>query len=150
MASRLRVVVDTNVLISRLLAPASVPARAVSHTVRHGQLLASDATLDELAEVIGRPKFERYLTLDERQQFIRLLARIVDRPAITHRFSDCKDPKDNKFLDLAVSGSASHIITGDSDLLALHPFRKIPILTPADYLKSSASDITHRFPEPRP
>lgn len=137
MASSLRVVVDTNVLISRLLAPDSVPARAVSHAVRHGQLLASDATLEELAEVLGRAKFDRYLTLEERQQFIRLLARIVDKPAITHRFRDCKDPKDNKFVDLAVSGSATVIITGDRDLLALNPFHKIRILKPADYLESA-------------
>ena len=137
MASSLRVVVDTNVLISRLLAPDSAPARAVSHAVRHGQLLASNATLNELAEMLGRAKFDRYLTLEERQQFIRLLARIVDKPAITHQFRDCKDPKDNKFLDLAVSGSASVIITGDSDLLALHPFHEIPILRPADFLESA-------------
>ena len=137
MASSLRVVVDTNVLISRLLAPDSAPARAVSHAVRHGQLLASNATLNELTEVLGRAKFDRYLTLEERQQFIRLLARIVDKPAITHQFRDCKDPKDNKFLDLAVSGSASVIITGDSDLLALHPFHEIPILRPADFLESA-------------
>ena len=137
MASSLRVVVDTNVLISRLLAPDSAPARAVSHAVRHGQLLASNATLNELAEVLGRAKFDRYLTLEERQQFIRLLARIVDKPAITHQFRDCKDPKDYKFLDLAVSGSASVIITGDSDLLALHPFHEIPILRPADFLESA-------------
>jgi len=134
MDSRLRVVVDTNVLISRLLALDSRPARAVSHAIRQGQLLASDATLEELAEVIGRPKFDRYLAVEERQQFIRLLVRIVDFPAITHRFSDCEDPKDNKFLELAVSGSASVIITGDSDLLALHPFHEIPILKPGDYL----------------
>lgn len=129
-----RVVVDTNVLISRLLAPDSVPARAVTHAIRRGQLLASDATLKEIAEVIGRSKFDRYLTLEERQQFISLLARIVELPAISHRFSDCKDPKDNKFLDLAVSGSANVIITGDRDLLILHPFHDIPILSPTDYL----------------
>ena len=134
MIDRPRVVVDTNVLISRLLAPNSVPGQAVSHAVRQGRLLASDATLEELAEVLGRAKFDRYLTLDERQQFVRLLARIVDRPSITHRFNDCRDASDNRFLDLAVSGTASVIISGDSDLLELHPFRDIPIMTPADYL----------------
>lgn len=136
MAERFRVVVDTNVLISRLLAPDSPPGRAVSHAVRYGQLLASDATLGELADVLGRTKFDRYLTLEERQQFIRLLVRIVEKPPITHRFTDCKDPKDNAFLDLAVSGTAQAIITGDRDLLTLHPFQNIPILTPADYLVS--------------
>ncbi|MEX0827793.1 MAG: putative toxin-antitoxin system toxin component, PIN family, partial [Haliea sp.] len=124
MIDRPRLVVDTNVLISRLLAPDSVPGRAASQAVRQRQLLASDATLQELADVLGRAKFDRYLTIDERQQFIRLLIRIVDRPAITQKFSDCRDPSDNKFLDLAVSGMASVIISGDSDLLELHPFRE--------------------------
>lgn len=128
------IVVDTNVLISRLLAPDSAPARAVSHAVRHGRLLASNATLEELAEVLGRGKFDCYLSLDERQQFMRLLTRIVEMPPITHRFNDCRDPSDNKFLDLAVSGAAHAIVTGDRDLLDLHPFREIPIMKPATYL----------------
>ena len=46
----------------------------------------------------------------------------------------CRDPKDDKFLEVAVHGSADVIVTGDSDLLDLHPFRGIAILTPADYL----------------
>lgn len=131
-----RVVVDTNVLISRLLAPGSVPGQAVSHAVKHGRLLASNATLEELADVLSRAKFDRYITLSERQQFIRLLARIVDMPEITHRFNTCADQSDNKFLDLAVSGKASAIITGDQDLLSLHPFQTIPIIKPATYLES--------------
>ncbi|WP_459868116.1 putative toxin-antitoxin system toxin component, PIN family [Endothiovibrio diazotrophicus] len=48
--------------------------------------------------------------------------------------TECRDPKDNKFLELAVAGGASALITGDQDLLALHPFRGIPILAPADFL----------------
>jgi len=133
----LRVVVDTNVLISRLLALQSAPARAVSHAVRHGRLLASTETLAELAEVLGRAKFDRYLTLDERRQFMRLLGRIVDMPPITHRCMECRDPSDNKFLDLAVSGEATVLVSGDRDLLELHPFREIPIITPAAYLQSA-------------
>lgn len=127
-------VVDTNALISRVLAPDSAPARAVSHAVRHGRLLASNATLEELAEVLGRAKFDPYLTLDERQQFMWLLTRIVEMPSITHRFNDCRDPSDNKFLDLAVSGAADVIVTGDRDLLELDPFHDIPIMKPAAYL----------------
>ena len=132
----MRVVVDTNVLISRLLAPSSLPGQAVSHAVRHGRLLASNESFEELAQVLGRAKFDRYLSLDERQQFMRLLGRIVDMPSITHRFTICRDPKDNKFLDLAVSGTASAIVTGDQDLLELHPFKQIPIIQPATYLQT--------------
>ena len=135
MTASLRLVVDTNVLISRLLAPDSAPGRAVSQAVHNGRLLASESTLEELADVLGRSKFDPYLRLDERQQFLRLLARIVEMPPITHRFSVCRDASDNKFLDLAVSGAADVIVTGDRDLLDLHPFEQIPILTPAAFLE---------------
>jgi len=136
MKPTLRVVIDTNVLISRLLAPKSVPGRAVSHVVRKGLLLMSEATFEELVEVISRPKFDKYLTSEERREFLRLLHRIGEITPITHRVSDCADPKDNQFLELALSGEARVIITGDGDLLKLHPFRGIPILKPADYLSA--------------
>jgi len=53
----------------------------------------------------------------------------------TEIITDCRDPKDNKFLELAVEANASCIVTGDKDLLVLDPFRGIPILTAADFLK---------------
>jgi putative PIN family toxin of toxin-antitoxin system len=53
---------------------------------------------------------------------------------ITHTIRECRDPKDDKFLELAVNGRANVLVTGDKDLLALHPFRGIPILAPAQYL----------------
>jgi predicted nucleic acid-binding protein len=46
----------------------------------------------------------------------------------------CRDPRDDKFLEAAVHGHADLILTGDRDLLDLHPFRAIAILTPAAYL----------------
>lgn len=140
MTDSFRVVVDTNVLISRLLAPESTPARAVSHVVRNGRLLSSEATLEELAEVLSRAKFDRYLSMAERQQFIRMLARIVEMPPITHRFTICDDPSDDKFLELAVSGAANAIVTGDRHLLDLHPFRQIPIMNPGAYLNRIEQD----------
>lgn len=135
---RARVVVDTNVLISRLLLPSSVSARAVRYIVEHGQLLASDATLSELAEVLSRDKFNRYVDLADRHEFFRQLVRVVERIPITHIVHACRDPKDDKFLELAVNGNANMIVTGDQDLLVLSPFKKIPIITPASYLERPA------------
>ena len=129
-----RIVVDTNALISRLLLPRSVPGKAVRKASDTGQLLVSDATLAELADVLARPKFAPYVSVEDRQQFIRLLGRVAEIVPITHTIRACRDPKDDKFLELAVNGGASVIITGDSDLLALNPFRKIAITTPARYL----------------
>jgi uncharacterized protein len=129
-----RVVVDTNALISRLLLPGSIPGRAVRKAVDEAQLLASEDTMNELAEVLARAKFDPYITLGERQEFLRLYGRIAECVPIVHIVRACRDPKDDKFLELAVNGGAQLIITGDADLLALHPFRGIDILAPATYL----------------
>ena len=134
MTARERVVIDTNALIGGLLLPASVPAQAVRRAIAEGQLLASDATIMELADVTARPKFDPYVTISERQEFLRLFDRIAERVPIVHLVRACRDPKDDKFLELAVNGEARLIITGDADLLVLHPFRSIDILTPAGYL----------------
>ena len=134
MTARERVVVDTNALVGGLLLSASVPARAVHRAIAEGQLLASDATIMELADVLARPKFDPYVTIGERQEFLRLFGRIAERIPIVHLVRACRDPKDDKFLELAVNGEARLIITSDADLLALHPFRGIDVLRPADYL----------------
>ena len=133
--TRARVVVDTNVLVSRLLLPASVSARAARQIVEHSQLLASEATLTELADVLSRDKFDRYVDVSDRQAFFLQLARIVERVPITYLVHGSRDPKDDMFLELAVNGHADYIVSGDQDLLLLSPFRDIPILNPARYLE---------------
>lgn len=132
--TRERVVVDTNALISRLLLPDSVPARAVNEIVTDATLLSSEATIGELAEVLAREKFDSYVSVADRQQFLRLLIRVTEIVSITHTVRTCRDPRDDKFLELAVNGEATLIVTGDNDLLSLNPFRDIAIITPASYL----------------
>ena len=56
---------------------------------------------------------------------------------ITERVEICRDPRDDKFLELALAGRADFLLTGDADLLALHPFRGTTILTPTAYLAGS-------------
>lgn len=129
-----RFVVDTNVLVSRLLMPQSTPARALDHALARGVLLVSTATLAELADVLSRPKFDPYVSRHDREEFIRKLggvARLVD---IRWQDKACRDPKDDKFLHVAVNGEACAIVTGDADLLALHPFHGVAIVTPGDFL----------------
>ena len=134
MKARERVVVDNSALVSRLLLPHSVPGRAVRKAVDEAQLLVSEATLTELADVLSQAKFDAYVTIEDRQEFLRLLGRIAEMVPTTYTVRACRDPGDDKFLELAVNGSADLIVTGDQDLLALDPFREIPILTPAGYL----------------
>ena len=129
-----RIVADTNLLVSRLLLPQSLPAKAVRKAVDEGQLLVSDATLGELADVLSRAKFDPYVSLEDRQAFIRVLSRIAERVIVTVPIQACRDPKDDKFLEVALHGQAKVILTGDRDLLALHPFRGVDILSPREYL----------------
>jgi uncharacterized protein len=131
---RERIVVDTNVLVSRVLLPQSIAGRAVRSAVDAGQLLVSEATMQELAEVVARAKFDPYLSIVERQEFIRLLGRIVELVPIVRQVRACRDPRDDKFLEVAVNGRADLMITGDRDLLALDPFMGISIVSPAAYL----------------
>ncbi|MFN8371596.1 MAG: putative toxin-antitoxin system toxin component, PIN family [Anaerolineae bacterium] len=131
-----RFVFDTNTLVSALLFEESVPAQAVWRARREGQLLHSQATLAELKTVLARPKFAKYVTVSEREDFFTALQREAVVVNVIDTVNDCRDPKDNKFLELALSGQADFIISGDDDLLVLHPFRGIDILTPRKFIDS--------------
>jgi len=135
-----RLVLDTNTLISRLLMPAGVAGRAVDKALSEGLPLVSEETMAELVRVLGRPKFDRYVSIEDRQQFIRLLGGIVRMVPIRHRITVCRDPKDDMFLHVALNGEARTLITGDQDLLVLQESfaRKhgLRIVSPADYLSS--------------
>lgn len=98
-------------------------------------MLISVPVLLELAEVLSRKKLKKYLLEEERMWFLVALLRESELVEITEAVTDCRDAKDNKFLELAVSGQADFIVSGDQDLLVLSPFRGIPILTPRAFLK---------------
>lgn len=130
-----RWVVDTPVLVSRVLAPDGVAAQAVRKATDTGFLLMSEATLAELAQVLSRRKFDAYVPLEVRREFIRKLDGVSKLVTPGWRGTVCRDPNDDKFLHVAVNGQADAIVTGDADLLALHPFHGVDILTPADFLR---------------
>jgi putative PIN family toxin of toxin-antitoxin system len=130
-----RIVIDTNVFVSRLLRFDSVPGRTVGKAIHEGVILVSQATMSELADVLAQKKFDRYVTIEQRLQFIRLIAQTAEFVPIIHTIRECRDPKDDKFLEVALNGRADVIITGDADLLEMHPWRGIAILSPSDYLK---------------
>jgi uncharacterized protein len=132
--SRKRFVLDTNVIVSAVLSPRSVTRQAFDLAFMQGTVLVSDAVLNELDDVLHRPKFERFITADERSQFLAKFIQDATVIVVTDVITDCRDPKDNKFLELAVSGSAHSIISGDGDLLVLHPFRGVSITTPRKFI----------------
>jgi len=132
------VVLDTNVLVSSLLLPGSVPFRARAFAQQHCDILYSAATLSELATVLERPKFRKYLSTDDT---LAAIERIRDSWTLVH--IGC-DPDDDKFLDVAICGGGTHIITGDRALLDLHPFQGITILTPRDFIDTQRNPNTDK------
>jgi putative PIN family toxin of toxin-antitoxin system len=136
MSTFARVVADTNVLVSRLILPESLPAQVLRQVEFESLLLFSESTMNELADVLSRQKFDRYVSQDDRRGFIERLGKIAEFIPIIQFVRECRDPNDDKFLEVALNGSADVIITGDEDLLALHPWRGVAIVSPGTYLAS--------------
>ncbi len=134
MRNSLRVVLDTNVIVSAALSSVSPPERVLEYVIRNGSLLTSVSMVSEIKLVLLRPRFQRYLSWQERDEFLAAVLEAIEPVEVTHSVTACRDPKDDKFLELARSGHATHIIGGDRDLLDLHPFRGIPIRTPGAFL----------------
>lgn len=129
-----RVVVDTNVLISALLIATSQPRSALELVLQNGTLLMSDTTIAELVKVLAREKLSKYVSPRQRMEFLTSLVNQCQIVKPNETITDCRDESDNRILEGALAGQATCIITGDRDLLALHPWREIPILSPADFL----------------
>ena len=130
-----RVVVDTNVLISAALLPNGAPRAAIDAVRRTGgSLVFSDQTIAELRTRLGRSKFDRYVTRADRALFLAQIEAVAEWVSITGAKLGCRDPDDDKVLETALMSAAECIITGDRDLLAMTPFRGIPVLEPRGFL----------------
>ncbi len=133
----MRLVVDTNVFVSAVLKQASAPGATIRwFGIDGGQLKAAD-TEKELMAVLQRPriapKIARFVFNN-----LRTLFAGAELVTIAERVTACRDPKDDKFLEPAISGRADVIISGDADLLTLDMFRGIPIITPSAFVHAQA------------
>jgi uncharacterized protein len=126
---------DTNTLLSALMNENSTPGLALIQARQKGSLLISAEIASEYFDVFSRPKFEKYVSLDTRMAFIENIISYALSIEPKEKITACRDAKDNKFLELALTAGASCIVSGDQDLLILHPFEGIPILSPVDFLK---------------
>ena len=131
-----RFVFDANVIVSAFLFKTSQPRLALEIAKNQGIIILSETVIDELSNVLSRPKFDRYLSRSIRQNLLETLveASLLVQPS--ESINECRDPQDNKYLELAISGHAESIITGDEDLLILNSFRNIRIITVLEFLDS--------------
>ena len=133
----IRAVVDTNILVRAVIKPTGSVGPVLQRLRRREySLLISRATLDELVEVLYRPRLRTKYELSDRvlRATIRLIVLRGELLQPGRRIIACRDPRDDKFLEVAVSGRAQVIVSGDEDLLTLHPFERIPIVAPARFL----------------
>ncbi len=136
-SSSRRFVLDTNIIVSAAFFPNGIPLQAMDLAEQQGKILASETTFAELSAVLRRPRFERYASLADREEFLRDFAENAEFIEIQESIVACRDPKDDQYLSLAINGRAECIVTGEDDLLVLNPFREIPILTARMFLQNN-------------
>jgi uncharacterized protein len=129
-----RIVADTNVLISFALNPRGGAGQAVVHILRHHELCGTPETVAEFFSVLFSAKIARFVSFEACEQVAAFLLPFVNLRRVELAVAACRDPKDDKFLEAAVAAKAECIVTGDADLLVLHPFRGVGIFSPADFL----------------
>jgi hypothetical protein len=130
----MRLIVDTNVLVSAFVFKSETANNVVWHAAKKHTLLFSESTFKELKSTLLKPKFAEIAEFSTIRNFLFNLVRIGEFIEPKIEITECRDPKDNKFLELAVAGNADCIVTGDKDLLELNPFRNIRIITPKEFL----------------
>ena len=128
-----RVVLDTDILISYSLTPNGIAGKVSDYFIEHGPLLFSTETFAELETRLWRPKFDKYITLEQRKRILHDLDMIALWTEITGKTNYSRDPDDEKFIETAIAGKADFLISGDSDLLDLGTLEGIPILSPREY-----------------
>lgn len=114
----------------------SIPRAAYDKAIKLGVLTASIGTFTEFKTTFSKAKFDKYISQYDRIQVFKELEEILEFSLIKDRITECRDPKDDKYLELAVTVQANCIVTGDKDLLVLNPFRGIPILNASDFLNN--------------
>jgi len=129
---RVKCVVDTNVLISAALTKGA-PFRVVERLIKNNALIFSKETISELSSRITQSKFDKYVSAEDREAYVNNLILSADLVIIDNLIQGCRDRDDEKFLETAVKGDARFIISGDQDLLTMHRFEGIDIVTVQEF-----------------
>ena len=118
--SRRFIVIDTNVFISAALSPHGKAYQAVAKAINKFVIVQSEATYRELTERIYKSKFNKYISDDNRQKFLNVINNNSQFIEVKSQIKTCRDPDDNKFLELFKDANAEFLLTGDRDLLSLN------------------------------
>ena len=128
-------VVDTNILVSAFVFKSKNPTEALKRCLTNGKVVYSAKILEEFKTTLLAAKFDPFVSRELREFSLSLFIDSCDLLTPTKKITICRDKNDNKFLELAFVAHAACIVTGDPDLLVLHPFENIPIITPKEFLE---------------
>ncbi|HLO47573.1 MAG TPA: putative toxin-antitoxin system toxin component, PIN family [Kamptonema sp.] len=130
------IVIDTNILISAALSPDGTARQALDKVYQEFKIAQSTETYQELSTRIYKRKFDKYISDEERQDFLNVVNRHSQFIEIKSQINICRDADDNKFLELAKDSNAEFLITGDRDLLSLKTLAEYQnqIVTPREFL----------------
>lgn len=135
MSNGYRCVCDTNVLVSGLLT-AGTPAKVLDYFLLGiGRLVLSETTANELARILLRNKFDRYVSRPKRREILNEILLSSDFVTPIEFKAVCRDPNDDPLLNAAVAARVDYLISGDKDLRVLGDIEGIPILSPAEFLR---------------
>lgn len=139
------IVIDTNALISAVLSPNGIAYQAFAKAIQHFILIQTNETYQEISERIYKTKFDKYISDSRREEFLTSIKNISQFIQTKSKINDCRDPDDNKFLELVQDSNAKFLITGDKDLLILtsQPKYQALIISPRNFLELDLSQ-----PEP--
>lgn len=134
----MRIVIDTNVLISGVFFGGLPEKLLISIACGDHVALISPEIWEEYEEIIQRmtPKYGHRL----RSDLLKKLFPRFEMHLVTQKADICRDPDDNKFLDLAVEGKCLYIVSGDNDLLSIGKYEDVEIVTAAEFF-SRLNDI---------
>jgi putative PIN family toxin of toxin-antitoxin system len=130
------VVFDASTIVGAAINVESIPVRAIALARQQARICLSQEVEAEIREVLARPKF-RFLFDQATQQLLLdalTTGALLADPVV--RVTDCRDAKDNKYLELALAAGAETIVSSDGDLLALDPWRGVRIVSPVEYVRS--------------
>lgn len=130
------VVVDASTFVSAALKSGSIPEQALLLAITPpNRLVTSLPVEEEYRDVLFRPKFDRFVSVEHRRRILDIVLLAADRIQPTETVVECQDPNDDRYLTLAAAGSADVVVSSDvRHLLSMHPWRGIPILRPAEFL----------------
>ncbi len=136
------IILDSNLIVSAILNPEGICALAIDLADRNFDIVRSKDTTNELVDVMRRAKFDRFATVEDRVFRVQTYIEATRLITVNVHVSDCSDPKDNKFLELAIAAHAAVIVSGDKKhLISMNPYKGVAIVSVREFVENFSDHL---------